>query len=159
MESRHRSIKPASADGRLRIFSINTECRPTELFWILTPARSGCGLLESWKFSPALDQKLLDIHSFKLYYYHDTRFKKKEDLGRRDARMVTREEHLARCKQGAIARLDAGDVTGAIASMISDLRKSEDPLYDATALRELLVEALVHRTTPDEVRSWINSFN
>jgi len=26
-------------------------------------------------------------------------------------------------------------------------------------LRELLVEALVHRTTPDEVRSWINSFN
>ena len=61
--------------------------------------------------------------------------------------MVTREEHLARCKQGAIA------------SMISDLRKSEDPLYDATVLRELLVEALVHRTTPDEVRSWINSFN
>jgi len=43
--------------------------------------------------------------------------------------------------------------------MISDLRKSEDPLYDATVLRELLVEALVHRTTPDEVRSWINSFN
>ena len=73
--------------------------------------------------------------------------------------MVTREEHLARCKQGAIARLDAGDVTGAIASMISDLRKSEDPLYDATVLRELLVEALVHRTPPDEVRSWINSFN
>ena len=69
--------------------------------------------------------------------------------------MVTREEHLARCKQGAIARLDAGDVTGAIASMISDLKKAGDPLV----LRELLVEALVHRTTPDEVRSWINSFN
>ena len=41
--------------------------------------------------------------------------------------MVTREEHLARCKQEAIARLEAGDLTGAIASMISDLRKSERP--------------------------------
>ena len=78
-------------------------------------------------FSPALDQKLLDIHSFRLYSYQNTRFKKKGDLGRRDARMVTREEHLARCKQGAIARLDAGDVTGAIASMISDLRKVGRP--------------------------------
>ena len=73
--------------------------------------------------------------------------------------MATREEHLVRCKQEAIARLEAGDLSGAIASMISDLRKSGDPLYDATVLRELLVEALVHRTTPDEVRLWINSFN
>ena len=73
--------------------------------------------------------------------------------------MATRDEHLVRCKQEAIARLEAGDLSGAIASMISDLRKSEEPLYDATALRELLVEALVHRSTPDEVRSWINSFN
>ena len=73
--------------------------------------------------------------------------------------MATRQELLVRCKQEAIARLDAGDLSGAIASMISDLRKSGDPLYDPTVLRELLVEALVHRTTPDEVRSWINSFN
>jgi hypothetical protein len=73
--------------------------------------------------------------------------------------MATREQHLVRCKQEAIARLEAGELSGAIASMISDLKKSEDPLYDATVLRELLVEALVHRTTPDEVRSWINSFN
>jgi hypothetical protein len=73
--------------------------------------------------------------------------------------MATREQHLVRCKQEAIARLEAGDLSGAIASMISDLKKSEDPLYNATVLRELLVEALVHRTTPDEVRAWINSFN
>jgi hypothetical protein len=43
--------------------------------------------------------------------------------------------------------------------MISDLRKSEDPLYDARELRELLVEVLIYRSTPDEVRAWINSFN
>jgi hypothetical protein len=73
--------------------------------------------------------------------------------------MTAREEHLVRCKQEAIARLEAGDLSGAIALMISDLKKWEDPLYDATVLRELLVEALVHRTTPDEVRAWINSFN
>jgi hypothetical protein len=73
--------------------------------------------------------------------------------------MTAREKHLVRCKQEAIARLEAGDLSGAIALMISDLKKSEDPLYDATVLRELLVEALVHRTTPDEVRAWINSFN
>ena len=73
--------------------------------------------------------------------------------------MATREEHLVRCKQEAIARLEAGDLSGAIASMISDLRKSGDPLYDATMLRERLAEALVHRSTPDEVRAWINSFN
>ena len=71
--------------------------------------------------------------------------------------MATREEHLVRCKQEAIARLEAGDLSGAIASMISDLKKAGDPLYDATVLRELL--SLVHRTMPDEVRSWINSFN
>ena len=73
--------------------------------------------------------------------------------------MAAREEHLVRCKQEAIARLEAGDLSGAIASMISDLRKSGDPLYDATMLRERLAEALVHRSTPDEVRAWINSFN
>jgi hypothetical protein len=73
--------------------------------------------------------------------------------------MATREEHLVRCKQEAIARLEAGDLSGAIASMISDLKKSGDPLYDATMLRERLAEALVHRSTPDEVRAWINSFN
>ena len=73
--------------------------------------------------------------------------------------MATREEHLVRCKQEAIARLDAGDLSGAIASMISDQRKSGDPLYDATVLRERLVEALVHRSTADEVRAWINSSN
>ena len=73
--------------------------------------------------------------------------------------MATREEHLARCKQEAIAILEAGDLTGAIASMISDLRKSEEPVYDAMELRAFLVDALFFRNTKDEVRDWINSFN
>jgi hypothetical protein len=73
--------------------------------------------------------------------------------------MAPREEHLARCKQEAIAILEAGDLTGAIASMISDLRKAEEPVYDAMELRAFLVDALFFRNTPDEVRDWINSFN
>ena len=73
--------------------------------------------------------------------------------------MATREEHLARCKQEAIAILEAGDLTGAIAAMISDLRKSEKPVYDAMELRAFLVDALFFRKTKDEVRDWINSFN
>jgi hypothetical protein len=73
--------------------------------------------------------------------------------------MITREEHLARCKQGAIARLEAGDPKGAVASMISDLRKSGEPLYDAALLRALMTDALLFRNTPDQVRNWIDGFN
>lgn len=73
--------------------------------------------------------------------------------------MATREEHLERCKQGALAILETGDLTGAIASMMSDLRKSEEPLYDVPELRALLIDALFLRKTPDQVRDWINSFH
>src|SRR3954462_4852136 len=153
--------KAGPADACLRIFSINTQRMQAHGAVLESAPRtgSGCGLLEGWRFSSAPAQKLFDICPYRLYYDNNTRFKKREDLGRRDARMSTREEHLVRCKQEAIARLETGDLSGAIASMISDLRKSGDPLYDATVLRELLVEALVHRTTPDEVRAWIDSFN
>jgi hypothetical protein len=70
-----------------------------------------------------------------------------------------RVEHLAVCKQGAIVRLEAGDLQGAIASMISDLRKADEPLYDAALLRALLADALCFRNTPDQVRDWIDGFN
>jgi hypothetical protein len=72
--------------------------------------------------------------------------------------MVTREEYLARCRQAAIALLDAGDPVGAIALMISDLRKANEPLYDAMTLRLLLVDVLYYRDTPEQVRDWINEF-
>ena len=60
--------------------------------------------------------------------------------------MTTRVEHLGVCKQGAIVRLEAGDLQGAIASMISDLRKADEPLYDAALLRALLADALSSAT-------------
>ena len=61
--------------------------------------------------------------------------------------MPTREEYLARCREAAIALLDAGDPVGGIALMISDLRKANEPLYDAVTLRLLLVDVLLPRHT------------
>jgi hypothetical protein len=73
--------------------------------------------------------------------------------------MFTRGEYLARCKEGAIALLDAGDPLAAIALMISDLRKANEPLYDEATLRLLLVEVLYYGNTPDQVRDWINGYS
>jgi len=39
--------------------------------------------------------------------------------------------------------------------MISELRKSNEPLYDPATLRLLIAEVLDHRNTPDQVRDWI----
>ena len=38
----------------------------------------------------------------------------------------TRAEHLAWCKERALAYVDAGDLRNALASMVSDLRKHPD---------------------------------
>jgi hypothetical protein len=73
--------------------------------------------------------------------------------------MTTREEHLARCKRGASTLLEAGHLKGAVASMISDLRKLDEPLYDAVLLRALMTDALFCRNTPDQMRDWIDGFN
>jgi hypothetical protein len=62
--------------------------------------------------------------------------------------MTTREKHLAQCKQRAVSLLKAGHLKGAVASMIADLRKSDEPLYDAALLRALMADALC-RNTPD----------
>src|SRR3954467_12395328 len=77
-ESRHRSLQPASADGRLRIFSsIRKDCRPTDFLepgptsgWVPVAA---CLRLEIFR---AADQKLLDTYPFRLYHDLNTRFKK-----------------------------------------------------------------------------------
>lgn len=71
--------------------------------------------------------------------------------------MTTREKHLAQCKQRAISLVEAGQLKGAVASMIADLRKSDEPLFDAALLRALMVDALC-RNTPDQVREWIDGF-
>ena len=46
----------------------------------------------------------------------------------------TREEHLAWCKDRALAYVEAGDLAGALASMSSDLRKQPENDTFATYL-------------------------
>jgi hypothetical protein len=70
----------------------------------------------------------------------------------------TREQHLADCKRAALEYLDTGDVTNAIASMMSDMRKHDE----TRVLNEFIVDmglAIVVRGDPHEARRWIEGFH
>jgi hypothetical protein len=71
----------------------------------------------------------------------------------------TRAEHLAWAKQRALEYVDAGDLTSALASFFSDLRK-HDELRDhgAIELGGLLMFG-GHMTTAHEVRDLITGSN
>lgn len=73
--------------------------------------------------------------------------------------MTPRAEHLAWCKQRAIAELDAGDINAAKASMISDLGKWDGgEMYRPDLWGFVTMDALTRRTS-DQVRGWIEGFN
>ena len=72
---------------------------------------------------------------------------------------MTRAEHLAWCKQRALELVDAGDPAGAVASMISDLNKAEEPLYDRDAFLTIATAGTLFCKTAAEVRHWIEGFN
>lgn len=69
---------------------------------------------------------------------------------------MTRAEHLAWCKQRALEYADRGDITNAIASMLSDLRKHPETERSADLL--IAMTAFTVRT-PEEARHWIEGFN
>jgi hypothetical protein len=74
---------------------------------------------------------------------------------------MTRNEHLAWCKQRALEYVDDGDMTNAFASMLSDLGKHPD-LSGARDLCAQLGGMLLmsgHLSTPHEMREWIDGFN
>lgn len=73
--------------------------------------------------------------------------------------MATRDEHLAWCKARALEELKAGDPVAAIASMLSDVKKWDEPLYDPAVLQLLAVDAMLFGNSPDQVRRWIEGFN
>ena len=73
---------------------------------------------------------------------------------------MTRQEHLAWCKQRALECIDGGDANSAIASMMSDLSKWDGgQMYDATMLQIAAAEVLMFRRTPDDIRNWVEGFN
>ena len=72
---------------------------------------------------------------------------------------TSRAEHLAWCKQRALEVLESGDLAGAIASMISDLQKWTEPVYDPLSLQLMAADGMMFQKTPDQVRHWITGFN
>ena len=73
--------------------------------------------------------------------------------------MTTREEDLAWCRGRAFEYADRGDPSGAMASMISDLKKHPE-LADHPAI--LLGSMLLfsgHLDAPGEARKFIEGFN
>lgn len=71
---------------------------------------------------------------------------------------ATRAQHLQWCKYRALQILDSGDHAGAVASMLSDLRKWDRPLYDADTLLTLQMDGVMFCKTADQVRHWIEGF-
>lgn len=71
--------------------------------------------------------------------------------------MISRAEHLAWCKERALALVDAGDGAQAMASMISDLGK-----HPATQTSLGIVAMLMLATDASDleaVRSFVTGFN
>jgi len=72
---------------------------------------------------------------------------------------VTRDEHLAWCKQRALEYVDAGDLRNAFASMVSDLNKHEETRgHSGSELGMMMLMAgQLERT--DDMRRFIEGFH
>jgi hypothetical protein len=71
---------------------------------------------------------------------------------------MNRDEHLAWCKQRALEYVKEGDLTDAVASMISDLGKHPGTAMPGSPVFMLgLMEA--NAGDADRVRHWIEGFN
>ena len=73
---------------------------------------------------------------------------------------MTREEHLERAKQRALAYVDAGDPAQGFTSMLSDLRKHpelENHIGVQIGVGFMMLPGWI--TSTPEVRRWIVGFN
>ncbi len=72
---------------------------------------------------------------------------------------MNRQEHLEWCKKRALEYVDMGDLTQALVSMLSDLRKHpETENHPAMKMgAAMMFENLL--ATPTEMRKFINGFN
>ena len=75
--------------------------------------------------------------------------------------MTTRAEHLAWCKQRALAYVDRGELDNAFASFASDLNKSDETSRAALLMVNLGMPLLVagQLSTSQEMRRFIEGFN
>jgi hypothetical protein len=79
-------------------------------------------------------------------------------LAMKRGNVITRDEHLALCKQRALAYCDRGDALNAITSMLSDMEKHPEtisPALTQMTLRLMIIGAL---GTVDAMRKHIEGF-
>ncbi len=74
---------------------------------------------------------------------------------------MTRQEHLQWCKDRALAYVDAGDLTSALSSMLSDMGKhpETEKSLAATAPLGMMLQIGGHLSRPEQMRDFINGFN
>lgn len=72
---------------------------------------------------------------------------------------MTREEHLNWCKTRAIEYVEAGDLSNAQASMISDLGKHPDTIGHPAIETFIMMKAGGQLDTPVEMRKFIEGFH
>lgn len=69
------------------------------------------------------------------------------------------QQHLAWCKERALAYVDQGDTVNALASMTSDLSKHPDTADHAGIGLGMMLAMGGYLSTPQEMREWIEGFN
>lgn len=71
---------------------------------------------------------------------------------------MSREEHLAWCKERALEYLEKGDLRGAITSMLSDLSKHPETKGIGEKMGPYGMFLLVEWKGPEEIRHFIEGF-
>ncbi len=72
---------------------------------------------------------------------------------------MTRDEHLAWCKQRALEYVDAGDLDEAFASMLSDLGKHPETVTHSGKQLGIMLKMRGYLNTAAEMRKFIKDFN
>lgn len=72
---------------------------------------------------------------------------------------MTREEHLAWCKERALEYVEQGNLTDAYASMASDLTKHPETEKHAAIQLGMMLMVSGHLGTAQKMREFINGFN
>jgi hypothetical protein len=72
---------------------------------------------------------------------------------------MTRIEHLAWCKQRALEYLDRGDLTNALSSMMSDMRKHPENAGAIQGMLPMVGMLAVQQHDREGLRYWIEGFN
>jgi len=72
---------------------------------------------------------------------------------------MTREEHLAWCKQRALEYVERGDLTNAFMSMLSDLNKHDETANHSGMRLGAMLLTGGHLQTQQQMRNFITGFN